>query len=133
VLIGRAERRLARRPGLEGRVFSLSGRKSHTRRPNAPDAIRALDPRAAARHLGRATTGETNGGGVAEGSGDARAGTRRDRLQPVVAHDPLPPPSPAFAARCHSSPTIFHGYASACRPIASPLGVEDRAIIRTKG
>jgi hypothetical protein len=51
----------------------------------------------------------------------------------VVAHDPLPPPSPAFAARCYSSPTIFHGYASACRAVVAPALLEERTVIRTKG
>jgi hypothetical protein len=50
---------------------------------------------------------------------------------PVVAHDPIPPPSPAYAARCYSSPTIFHGYAGACRPILRP--VEERVIVRASG
>ena len=52
---------------------------------------------------------------------------------PVVAHDPIPPPSAAFAARCYSSPTIFHGYASACRPIARPVVIEERTVVRARG
>ena len=52
---------------------------------------------------------------------------------PVVAHDPLPPPSAAYAARCYASPSIFHGRPAACLPIARPALLEEGVAIRARG
>ena len=50
---------------------------------------------------------------------------------PVVAHDPIPQPPPGYYARCVSTPTIFHGYISGCRPGLKPA-VEE-TVVRGKG
>jgi hypothetical protein len=52
---------------------------------------------------------------------------------PVVAHDPLPPPSLAYAARCYASWSIFHGRPAACLPIVAPAALEERTVVRARG
>jgi hypothetical protein len=41
---------------------------------------------------------------------------------PIIARDPIPPPDPAYAAICHSSPSILNSYVTTCLPAAkAPL------------
>lgn len=48
---------------------------------------------------------------------------------PIIARDPIPPPTPDQAYRCLSTPLLFNYYATGCDPaVAAP-----RTVVRAKG
>jgi hypothetical protein len=64
-------------------------------------------------------------------AGASAAGCSRSPL-PVIAHDPIPPPSAAYAARCYASVSILNSRPAACLPIVRPL-IEEEVVVPAKG
>jgi hypothetical protein len=52
---------------------------------------------------------------------------------PVIAHDPIPPPPPGYKVVCVSAPFIFHGFVAHCQPGERPVIVEERVVVRARG
>ena len=53
---------------------------------------------------------------------------------PVVARDPIPPPSPAAKFSCVTTPPVILNTAiSHCRPVEERRIIEQRTIVRAKG
>jgi hypothetical protein len=52
-------------------------------------------------------------------------------VNPIIARDPIPAPDPAYAAICHSSPSILNSYVTTCLP-AKKVPVREDVVV-TKG
>lgn len=52
---------------------------------------------------------------------------------PVIAHDPVPPPAPGYKVVCSSTPFIFYSFITHCAPGERPVLVKEQTIVRARG
>ena len=52
---------------------------------------------------------------------------------PVIAHDPVPPPRPGYKVVCSSTPFIFHSFITNCLPGETPVLVRQETVVQARG
>ena len=52
---------------------------------------------------------------------------------PVIAHDPVPPPPPGYKVVCSSTPFIFYSFITTCAAGQTPVLVKEGTVVRAKG